>query len=247
MTTRRPSGIPKRIPAWAWKWLRWRTRHKPKPPTPGPVPTPTPPKPPKPPKPPAPKLPLQGCDYVSGPTPAQLKAAGIHFVCRYLSTPGNPKNLTKTEATALHKAGISIVLVFETTANRALSGKTAGEEDARSAHRQAQALGAPASIPIYFAVDFDATTTQQAAINNYFRGAADVLGKDRVGIYGGFYPVSRTIAAGVCTYAWQAYAWSGGQWHVGNHIEQYQNGAHIAGHSVDLDRAKKAAYGQWAP
>jgi len=39
----RPSGLPRRIPAWAWKWLKWRTRKAPKPsPTPAPTPTPVP-------------------------------------------------------------------------------------------------------------------------------------------------------------------------------------------------------------
>jgi len=235
----RPHGLPRRIPAWAWKWLKWRTGKKPapKPPSPTPAPKPSP----------GPKLPLRGCDYVSGPTPAALKKAGVQFVCRYLSTPGNAKNLTKAEATALHKAGIAVVLVFETTANRALSGAAAGRADAQSARNQAAALGIPKTVPIYFAVDFDATPAQQTPINNYLRAAATVLGKNGVGIYGGYYPVSRALKAGVCAWGWQTYAWSGGLWYQGRHIEQYQNGAHIAGHSVDLDHAVRYPYGAWEP
>ena len=39
----RPSGLPRRVPAWAWKWLRWRTGKKQKPaPTPPPLPAPKP-------------------------------------------------------------------------------------------------------------------------------------------------------------------------------------------------------------
>ena len=46
----RPSGIPRKIPAWAWKWLKWRTQKKPAP-KPAPAPTPTPAPTPKPPPP----------------------------------------------------------------------------------------------------------------------------------------------------------------------------------------------------
>jgi hypothetical protein len=44
----RPSGIPKRIPAWAWKWLRWRTGEKKPAPKPAPIPAPAPKPPPVP-------------------------------------------------------------------------------------------------------------------------------------------------------------------------------------------------------
>lgn len=58
----------------------------------------------------------EGLDYVHGPSTADLKAAGISFVCRYLSEV-NPatqvKLLTAAEAQALSEAGISIIRNFE--------------------------------------------------------------------------------------------------------------------------------------
>lgn len=241
----RPRGTPRRVPAWVWKWLKWRLgKHAPKPPAPAPSPTPVP----RPPKPkPKPSSPLKGCDYVSGPSAAELKAAGIKFVCRYLSTAGNPKNLTVAEAKALHSAGIAIVLVFETTANRALGGFAAGKSDASSALAQAHSLGVPFTVPIYFAVDFDATPSEQLAINSYLAGASSVIGKQRVGIYGGFYPVKRALDAGRAAWAWQAYAWSGGQWDPRAQIRQVANAQRIAGHGVDIDRAVHYPYGAWEP
>jgi hypothetical protein len=167
-------------------------------------------------------------------------------VCRYLSTPGNPKNLTKTRVFLLRTAGFKIVTVFETTANRALTGDGAGKVvDARSAQAQLVALGAPVDAPVYFAVDFDATATQQAGDQRLPAAAASVLGKNRVGIYGGYWPVKRALDAGVCKYAWQTYAWSGGKWDQRAHIRQVKNGQRLAGLTVDFNESQKPDYGQW--
>lgn len=188
---------------------------------------------------------MKGADYSAGhPTPAQLKAAGIGFVCRYLSTPGNPKNLTRTEATGLRAAGILIVTVFETIAKRALFGHGAGKADAVSALAQGMTCGMPKGSPIYFAVDFDATPQQQAAINAYLRGAGEVLGPELVGVYGGYYVVGRALDAKAAHYAWQTVAWSGGQWQRRAHIRQI-GGGHIGGIAVDFDYSYAEDFGQW--
>lgn len=187
-----------------------------------------------------------GIDYSSGdPNPARLKAERVRFVCRYVSTPTNPKNLRAAEAKKLRAAGIDIVVVFETTAGRALAGRDAGARDARSALRQANERGAPEGSPIYFAVDFDAQPGHQQAINAYLNGAASVLGKNLVGVYAGYGPVKRALDAGVCKYAWQTYAWSHGNWDPRAHIQQYRNGVDFAGLNVDLDRAMFRDFGQW--
>lgn len=187
-----------------------------------------------------------GVDYAwSHPSPAALKKAGIAFAMRYLSTDAS-KSLTKSEATALAAEGIWVGVVWETTANRALGGKAAGQTDAKSAQKQAAACGMPAGRPIYFAVDFDATPAQQTQINAYLDGAAAVLGRSRVGIYGGFYPVKRALDAGKATWAWQTRAWSGGQWDARAHIRQ---GAYvkIGGVECDANTSEAADFGQWMP
>lgn len=248
----RPKDAPVKVPLWFWAWNLWRNAievvHKPKPkPAPAPAPTPPPSPTPQPaPKPkPEPTAPLHGCDFVSGPTAAELKAGGFHFVCRYLSTPGNPKNLTKAEAVALHAHGIKIVLVFETVGQRALSGKAGGIADAKSARAQATALGCPASVPIYYAVDFDAVGAEVGKVVSYFKGLCAVEGAAKVGVYGGIDTVKAVLGARVAKWAWQTLAWSGGKWFTGNHIEQYANGVKVDAHSVDLDRAVKVPYGAW--
>ena len=186
-----------------------------------------------------------GIDYAWGrPGPTAIKGIGAKFVCRYLSH-DTGKNLTAAEARSLSAAGIWIVVVWETTAQRSLAGKAAGAADAREADRQAKACGMPAGRPVYFAVDWDATPGQQATINAYLDGAASVLGRSRVGIYGGYYPVKRALDAGKAHWAWQTYAWSGGHWDGRAHIRQYSNGHQLVGVGVDYNHAMKADYGQW--
>jgi hypothetical protein len=187
----------------------------------------------------------EGIDYAFGrPGIAALQAAGVKFVCRYLSH-SPTKNLTSAEAHALSNAGIWIVVVWETTAKRSLDGRTAGVADAIDAQMQAQACGMPSGRPIYFAVDWDASSGQQAAINAYLDGAASVLGEGRVGIYGGYGPVQRAMDSGHAAWGWQTYAWSGGRWHDDAQLQQYSNNHTLGGVGCDYDRATKADYGQW--
>lgn len=186
-----------------------------------------------------------GVDYAWGrPGVDALNARGLGFVARYLSPDHTGKNLTPSEARELIAAGLSIVCVWESSENRALGGRAAGESDARAAARQAQICGMPADRPIYFAVDFDAQIVDQPKINEYLRGAGAVLGHSRVGIYGGYGPVARAAAAGVAAWTWQTYAWSNGRW-MGAHIEQYRNDVVINGVGCDLNRAYGTDYGQW--
>lgn len=175
------------------------------------------------------------------PDPAQIKAQGFQGVMRYLS-PNAGKNLTAPERDALRAQGLAIGLVWEWYAQRALEGHDAGVQDGQAALVQANALGVPADVAIFFAVDWDATPEQQQAINDYLTGAKTSLG-DRVGEYGGFYPVSRALDAGVIKYAWQTYAWSGGQWDNRAQLRQELNGQW--GGSVDFDEDVAGTAGLW--
>lgn len=189
---------------------------------------------------------VEGVDYAWGrPGTAALQKAGKTFAARYLSYDTTGKNLTRSEAAALSRAGIWIVVVWEQTASRVLGGKTAGSSDAREALRQAKVCGMPDDRPIYFAVDFAATAGQQPTINAYLDGAADVLGRERVGLYGGYGPIKRAFDAGKIAYGWQTYAWSGGKWDPRAQLQQYSNDHRINGVGLDYDRAVKDDYGQW--
>lgn len=186
-----------------------------------------------------------GLDYAwSKPSVSAMKKKGVVFICRYLSNDPS-KDLSRAEATAASNAGISCVVVWETTASRALSGRSGGVTDAQRAAAKAKACGMPDDRPIYFAVDWDASAAQQATIHAYLDGAASVIGRDRMGMYAGYYPIKRAFDAGKITFGWQTYAWSGGKWDSRAHIQQYQNGVNFDGADVDYDRSMKSDYGQW--
>jgi hypothetical protein len=190
---------------------------------------------------------IEGVDYSTGPpTLGQLRAAGKRFVVRYVSEPGQAKNLTRVEADGLQTAGLAIAIVMQRGKTQALAGSTGGVADARSARDQVVKVGGPANGGvIYFAVDFDPTAAQMATVLSYVGTAASVLGKDRTGVYGGLRTVRAVLDAGLCRYAWQTRSWSGGVWEPRAQLQQYAHNLVLGSGLVDLDRATVADYGQW--
>jgi hypothetical protein len=190
----------------------------------------------------------EGVDF-SGTHPSAdaMRQAGRDFVVRYVSTAGNPKNITATEAAYWRDHGIDVAIVFETAAGRALSGRTAGVTDAAAARTQVVAAGGPASGGVvYFAADVDTTSpAQRAAIADYLTGAASILGWAQVGIYGEYELLTYLAASIPCRYFWQTYAWSGGQRYQPAQLYQYSNGQTLGGVEVDYDRAYADDFGQW--
>lgn len=185
-----------------------------------------------------------GVDYSSGhPGGAALKAAGKSFAARYVSHTAS-KNITAAEADDLAAHGVSTVLVWETTNNRAGAGRAAGITDAHDALTQATAAGMPSSRPLYFAVDWDANPSVVVA---YFQGVASVLGIARTGAYGGYKVISYLLDHKLVTWAWQTAAWSAGKWDSRAHIRQPATTVHINGVSCDNDTSMTTDYGQWMP
>jgi hypothetical protein len=186
-----------------------------------------------------------GLDYVTGPPISTMKAAGVTFVCRYLSFVNSltqVKLLSLNEAKTLGQAGIAIVSNYEWYANRALESFASGVVDAQIAAAQHANCGGPVDRPIYFSVDCDCDASQTFG---YFKGVASVIGLHRTGAYGSFRVLQGLFNAGLITWGWQTYAWSYGQWEPRAHIQQYSNGMTMAGLSVDYDRAIKSDFGQW--
>jgi hypothetical protein len=191
---------------------------------------------------------MEGIDYAwSKPSPAALVRAGKEFVCRYLAYLPNGKALSPSEREALHAAGLSIVLNWEQASGDMLKGYAKGLEHAREAVRQADALGAPHDVPIYFSCDVDVTTSSEMdAVTTYLQGAIAVLGRHRVGVYGE-YSVIEALVPNVCDWGWQTYAWSGGRVSSKAHIYQYKNGVQVGGADCDLNRSLKNEIGAWSP
>jgi hypothetical protein len=126
-----------------------------------------------------------------------------------------------------------------------LKGTTAGKNWAWSAKQHFEALGMPAGRPIYFSVDWDAGSGDWAAIDAALRGAATVIGASRVGVYGSYDTIRHCQDAKTASWFWQTYAWSGGKWATGVHLQQYKNGVKIGLGDCDLNRSMVADYGQW--
>lgn len=150
-------------------------------------------------------------DYASArPDLDALKAAGdgvIRYVCALIGT----KVITKEEADDIRAHGLGLALVYEQYELRPLEGRAAGHADALVALAQGRAAGFPDDRPIYFACDFDAQPVQQAAVDEYLAGAAEVLGIERVGVYGGFNLINRCWTNQTASFFWQTGAWSKGQ------------------------------------
>jgi hypothetical protein len=201
---------------------------------------------------------MLGLDYSGGrPGGAAIYAAGYRFVVRYLENGlGSGRvNLNAAEVANLHANGIAVALVWESQANRAMQGRAAGAADAAAADRAAKASGV-AGLPIYFAIDFDipdyapTATSPRAklgACGDYFDGVATMLPHNRIGVYGGYWAVRRTLDAGLATWAWQTVAWSGGQTDPRIHLYQRAGYVTIAGVQCDVNETRQRQFGQNPP
>lgn len=192
---------------------------------------------------------IKGLDYAWTHVPIDevVKYTGKDgFICRYISDdPG--KDLSWAEAKLAASRNLWCAAVYETTAGRATAGFTAGLVDAAKAKARAKLLHMPDDRPIFFAVDFDAAGPD---VLQYFKGLVSVLGRQRVGVYGGFRVCSYLWRQSLVSYIWQTYAWSGGSWFTTTHIRQVKNDIVIGGVGCDADEAypdRSGDYGQWMP
>ncbi len=179
--------------------------------------------------------------------PKKLKNSGYSFAVRYIGTPGRSKSLVAPEVAALQAAGVSIVSVYEDREGTALLGYDRGAKDAKAALADCRKLGMPDGRPIYLAVDTDTTP---AKVAQYFKGAIAAIGKERVGVYGGYWIIKGLADMGLATWFWQTRAWSRVNgtiaWDSRCHMRQFPLAKpfYVLGF-CDLDWAMKADYGQW--
>ena len=187
---------------------------------------------------------ITGIDYsFSKPNLAGIKKSGFQFICRYLSYDSG-KNISIEELKEALSLDLSVVLVWETYSKRALKGYLSGWYDGLQALSQSKALGI-IGRPIYFAVDFDASPSQQVIIDRYLAGVSKAIGESSVGVYGSYWVVKRCAENKSAQWFWQTYAWSGGNIYPLAHIHQYQNGVRAWGGVYDLNKAKQKDYGQY--
>jgi len=100
------------------------------------------------------------------------------------------KRPSKSYLDSLDAAGIQYAFVWQyrgggsMAAGDAGRGRVGGIEDARAADKYLQSVGR-ANWPVFFAVDWDITLDEwHTRVADYFKGANNIIGRDRVGIYG---------------------------------------------------------------
>lgn len=170
-------------------------------------------------------------------TAAAFASDGYSFAARYL-VPSGWKALKMEEAEIINQAGLDIVSVFETKADRALGGYGAGMVDGVTAAKVAKQIGQPEGSCIYFAVDFEATASQMDTVIDYIQAASKVTPDYTTGVYGSYAVVEAVRKAGACSRFWQTKAWSYGRKSAAAHIYQYDCGPQGLGLSmngVDVD------------
>lgn len=188
---------------------------------------------------------LEGIDYSTAYPGAQLiKQAGKRFVVRYLAD--DDRGLTSDEYIDLVQNDIEVVVIYEGTADRALSGYDGGRFDAEYANGKLISLGGPPNGFIYFnADDTDDQIIRESTLVSYFSGILDVMPLPRTGMYGSYLNMILAEDHGLASKFWQTVGWSGGNIFPDLHILQYQNGGiTLNGTVCDLDRAYQDDYGQ---
>jgi hypothetical protein len=186
----------------------------------------------------------QDCSHVA----ALAVQRGASFCCRYL------KNLDVPEVRTLSAAGLLIVSIFESTAQRALGGAAAGTADGTRALTQARALGQPVGSAIYGTADFDEVASQDPVVLAYFVAfRAALAGAYRLGVYGNGALCQAVSDAGIADYTWLA----GGSAMRGTKLMAVADTASLEqdvgdkrslnlGINIDSDVANFADFGGWS-
>jgi hypothetical protein len=170
-----------------------------------------------------------------------LKDRGVKLVGRYLwPAEYNTKGITVSELTDLRAQGITPFFIYEEDGKELVS-RDAGIRVAQAAEKELGLLGL-SGLPIYFNVDYNATTADLPKILASLDGIASVIGLNRTGLYAGFLPIKAAFDAGKITWGFQTYGWSLGQWDPRAQIQQWSNGQW--GGSVDFIRNMVPEFGQ---
>lgn len=167
----------------------------------------------------------------------EVKHAGYQFVGRYLVPPQKytRKALTAKEAKIISDAGLGLLTVWETTAERASEGPNSGAADGATALKCARDIQMPSNGIIYFAVDFDANDGNMAEIRDYLRAARNNTEEYEIGVYGSYKVIEALRYDGICKGFWQCIAWSYGRKSTARNVYQCDAGKSIAGVSVDVN------------
>jgi hypothetical protein len=189
----------------------------------------------------------------------QLKALGTRVLTGYISYDSS-KDITAAQIKQAHAKGFGVLLNFESTADRALSGGSAGLTDGAYVRNRAHSLyGQVGHVPksklsIPYSVDFDTNPGQYPVIDAYLLGAQKGMTTEFVaGDYGEYDLIVHTAHAGTSHFEWQTYAWSQSKFASGiADYYQWRNSVTLKnGHGiVDFDQIiadGHSPFGAWWP
>ncbi|MEC1720527.1 DUF1906 domain-containing protein [Schinkia azotoformans] len=195
-----------------------------------------------------------GCDTATAINAARLQTlvnGGYTFVGRYLA---GSYALTASEKSIITGGGLFIVSIWEKGSPTSSSYFTAakGTSDATDAIAAAKAIGQPLGTPIYFTVDYDASTSDiTGPIKNYLQAVKAVFATQNypyeLGLYGSGAVLS--YYQNTFTYPWLAGStgWSGSKTYTGYVLKQYANNTSIGSGTgqitIDKDDSNGAAGG----
>ena len=202
-------------------------------------------------------------DYSAKPIAASLiRDAGHVGAVRYISPPREPWMKAKP-ATAVEVAdfsanalGTAFVWQYGGASNPdCMRGREGGLKDATAADQRLNEIGR-SKYPVFFAVDFDISLQQwNTTAVHYFRACCEVLGRERVGIYGHSRVCDWAREDGVIGSAgggrylqWQTASWSRGA--VSPHavlLQSVHNVPGPGGVQVDVNRVLHTYWGQHPP
>jgi hypothetical protein len=140
---------------------------------------------------------------------ARPDTTGFAGVVRYLEVweKGTRPDLTAEEVASIHAKGLPLGLYWQAHDGSPIEGYDTGIGQAYRANNEADAIGVPMHVPIFYVVDSDYTPDQVKA---YFDGVRAFLDGRPVGIYGSFRIVEWARTQGIM-YAVQTSSWSAGQ------------------------------------
>lgn len=193
-----------------------------------------------------------GVDWsYSAPDFACLRSKGVEFVGRYASRTDPDRSMNHAEAVRLVSAELALVTIYQPKGAKgwmATGGLDRGKAAAREALDVAEGdCGMPEDRPVYFAMDRDPATmtaAEWALVSDTLDGAAAVLGRARVGLYGAYDAMARFLGS-KATWGYQTSSWSGSQWHPDAQLQQYAHNMALCGGLVDWVRATADDYGGW--
>lgn len=134
---------------------------------------------------------------------ADLKAAGVTDVFRYVGPSSWGKTITQPEYAELMDAGIRVYVVFEGGPDDSSGGTVAGITNAQTALAWLP-TGYPEDYPIFMAADEDLEGQALVTATEYITGASMVLNPTRTGDYGPGALCQATHDAGVARVHWQS-------------------------------------------